>query len=170
MTVDKSKDQKDAYEKALAAYGQVMKTFRSKGFAEGKKALSAFIEKYPDERELLDRAGIYLSICESSLNPEKISHSSFDEHYLWGVVYLNRKDFAEAGKLLGIAHKQNPGSAKVLYMLALIHHLQKEDEKSLDFLEKAIKLDSSFAVLACNEADFEDLSQDARFVQITETQ
>jgi len=170
VTAEKTKTRKDEYEKALAAYGQSMKIFHKGDFAKAQESLTAFMKKYPEERELMDRVRIYLSICESRLHPVKISHKSFEEHYLWGLVYLNRKDFEQAHKLLHIAHGQDPKSGKALYALAIVNHLMGRESEGMDFLEKAVGLDSEFAVLARNESDFESLLKDQRFNQITQVQ
>lgn len=168
MTGEQSKAKKDAYEKALTAYGQVMKTFHKGDFAKAAVSLTAFMKKFPDERELMDRARIYHSICNNHLNPVKIEHKSFKEHYLWGLVYLNRKDFEQADKLLKIALGQDSKSGKVLYTLAIVSHLMGKDDDGLDYLERAVDLNAEFAVLARNEVDFEELQKDQRFDQITQ--
>ena len=64
MPETKEKLKKDLFEKILDAYGQAMKAFRKGDCAKAKELFKAFIEKHSTEKELVDRAQIYLALCE----------------------------------------------------------------------------------------------------------
>ncbi|NOR14296.1 MAG: tetratricopeptide repeat protein [Candidatus Aminicenantes bacterium] len=167
MTAQKEKVSKNSYEKALAAYGLAMKAFHKKDYAKSLEAFTSFSEKYPEEKGMIDRANIYIEICNRHLSPDKTVLKSFDDYYRSGVYHLNQGEFEEAAELFIKAHEKKPKAGEVLYYLADTYCLLENVEKCLEYLEQAVKLDASFAVLAQNELDFVELRKDEKFAAIT---
>ena len=129
MTTQKDKLSKNTYEKALAAYGQAMKAFHKKNYAKALETLTSVLEKFPEEKELIDRANMYVDICNEYLTPEKIVLKSFDDYYRNGVYKLNQGDFEEAAEFLLKAHEKKPKAGEVLYYLANLYcHLENIDQ------------------------------------------
>ena len=60
MTAQKEKVSKNSYEKAVAAFGLGMKAFHKKDYAKALEYLTAVLEKYPEEKELIDRANAHM--------------------------------------------------------------------------------------------------------------
>ena len=162
----KDKSKKDAYEKALSAYSQAMRAFRKGDYAKAKELLNAFHEKFMRERELVDRAQIYLSICENR-QKDTIPLKSFEDYYQYAVYKLNQKDYKQALKLLEKARKEDPKQGKVVYLMAVAFCLMEETEKCLKTLKEAVHLDKFFGILAQNETDFEPIKEDKKFKVIT---
>ncbi len=163
----KEKLKKDAYEKSLAAYGQAMKSFRKGDFAKAKELFEAFIEKYPEEKELIDRAKIYLSISENRLDKESIQLKTFEDYYQYGVYKLNQEDYEEAIKLLTKAREKEPKEGKIPYLMSLVYCQTGNMEKCLEALKDAVHLDKFFGILAQNETVFESVWEDKKFKVIT---
>ena len=57
-------------------------------------ALRNVIERYPDERELLERARLYLKVCERELEPKEPAPKTPDEWVYAATVSLNQGDEA----------------------------------------------------------------------------
>jgi len=55
---------KDDYQKALALYNQGIKDFRKIDYDQALASFRELVETYPEEHELVDRAKVYISICE----------------------------------------------------------------------------------------------------------
>jgi tetratricopeptide (TPR) repeat protein len=163
------KAKKDEYQKALTAYADAVKDFRKGKDEKAVESLKAFIEKYPVERELIDRARIYIAISEARLKGEKGAPSlkTADDYYQFGIYKTNARDFEEAQKLLEKAAKLSPEEGRIHYALADLHCLLGQTEISLDYLRKAIQQNKSFRILAQNETDFEPLWEDKKFKIIT---
>ena len=166
MSTDKSKGKND-YQKALSAYTQAMKAFRKRDCARASQLLKTFKEKYSAEKELVDRAQIYLSICEGRQQKEKIQLKSLDDYFQYSVYKMNQGDYQEALKMLEKARQMNPKEGKILYLMADVYCLLGNNEKCLDHLKKAIQMDKFFSILAQNESDFEEIREDKRFKLIT---
>lgn len=163
------KGKKDDYQKALSAYGEAMKEFHKGKFTKAIETLRVFIEKYPSERELVDRAQIYLSISKEREKEKKetIPLKTFDDHYQYSVYKINNGNYEEALKLLEKALKMNPEEAKVYYLMANIYCLMGQTDLCLENLKKAIQMDKFFRILAQNEVDFQPLWEDKKFKLIT---
>jgi len=167
LTPEKSKIKKSDYEKALTSYSQAVKAFRRGNYEKASELLKNFLEKYSEERELADRAHIYLSICEARQKKERISLKSFDDYYNYSVYKINQGDYQEALKLLEKAHHMRPKEGKVLYLMADVYCLMDKKDECFEYLKKAIQLDKFFSILAQNEGDFESIREDKKFKLIT---
>jgi len=167
--VREEKAKKDDYQKALTAYGEAMKEFRKGKFAKASELLRAFIEKYPSERELVDRGRIYLEISSEQEKEKKeaVQLKTFDDYYQYSIYKINKGDYEEALKLLEKALKMNPEEGKTYYLMAQALCLMGQTEASLENLKKAIQLDKFFRILAQNEVDFQPLWEDKKFKLIT---
>ena len=167
MTAQQEKKKKTEYEKALAAYSLAMKSFHKKDYEKAKEGLSSFEKDFPEERGLKDRVKIYLQICENRLNPPKETLKTREDYVRNGIYLMNQGRFAESLESLEKAHAKKPKDAKILYTMADVSCLMENHDACLDFLTQAVAMDSSLAVLAWNERDFEPLKEDARFLEIT---
>lgn len=167
MTKEKDEVKKDEYEKALSAYSQAMKPFHKGDYKKADELLNAFLDKHGSEKELVDRARIYLTICGEQQSKEKVQLKTFEDNYQHGVFKTNQGDYKEALKLLEKAREMKPKEGKILYLMADIYCLKGENEKCFELLKKAIQLDKYFSILARNERDFESLWEDKKFRLIT---
>jgi tetratricopeptide (TPR) repeat protein len=166
LAKEKSK-KKSEFQKVLKAYDQAMKVFRKGDNVKALELMKAFIEKYSSEKEIVDRARIYQTICEARLKKEKINLKTFEDYYQYGVYKVNQGDFEEALKVLDKARQMKPKEAKILYLMADAYCLMEEKEECLANLKKAIQMDKYFSILAQNESDFESLREDKKFKLIT---
>lgn len=161
--VPKNQSKKAKYEESLVAFQKAVQAFREKDFAQAAKLFQDFIQRYDEEKEFVDRAKIYLTICENRLHPPQISLENFEDYYHYSVYLINRGDYEEALVYLKKANQQKPKEAKIYYLMANAYCLQGNYDECLKNLKKAIQLDGFFRVLAQNEKDFEPLWEDKKF-------
>ena len=64
---------KPTYHEAVAMYERGLQALQRRDFAASAEALRNVIERYPDERELLERARLYLKVCERELESSRSS-------------------------------------------------------------------------------------------------
>ena len=167
MTDQQAKTKITEYEKAVAVYDLAMKSFNKKDYEKAKEGLSSFAKDFPKEKELIDRVHIYIQLCEARLNPPKDMLKTSEDFLQNGIYLMNQGLFAESLASLEQAHCKKPKNAKILYILADVSCLKEDHDACLDYLKQAVALDSSLAVLALNEQDFEPLKEDTRFLEIT---
>lgn len=161
------RSKKDEYQKALAAFGLAVKEFQKGEFEKAAASFKDFIEKFPADREVVDRAKAYLSIAQKKPKKDSVSLKGFEDHYRYAAAKINQKDYAGALKLLEKALEYKEKEGLVNYLSADVHSLMGEVDEALDLLKKAVQKDKNFAVLAQNEPDFEALWEDKRFKLIT---
>ncbi len=165
--MSEQKAKKDEYQKALAAFGLAMKDFHKGVLDKAVVGLKAFIEKFPEERELVDRAQIYLSIAQKRPRKETVHLKDFEDHYNYAVYKMNSGDREGALKILEKALEFKKDEAKVHYLIADVLCLLGKTDEGLEALKKAVQKDKLFGVLAQNESDFEPLWEDKRFKLVT---
>jgi len=167
--VKEDKTKKDEYQKALAVYGEAMKEFRKEKFEKASEMLTNFLEKYAMEKELADRARIYIEICRERAKEgkESISLKTAEDYFQYGVYKTNSGEFEEALKSLEKALKLSPDDGKILYATADLYCLMGQTDSCLENLKKAIQADKFFRILAQNETDFEPLWEEKKFKLIT---
>ena len=169
MPESKEKMKKDIFEKILDAYGQAVKAFRKGDCIKASELFKTFLEKHNTEKELVDRAKMYLSLCENRQKKETISLTSFEDYYEHAMFKLNRGDHDETLKLLEKAKALKPKEGKVPYLKALNYCLMKDAKNCLLNLTDAVQKDSFFGILAQNEPGFEPLWEEKKFKVITNT-
>jgi len=165
--VPEQKAKKDEYQKALAAYSQTMKEFHKGEFAKAAEALESFLEKYPNERELVDRARLYLSICKGREKKESLHLKTAEDFYNQSVFRINKGEYEGALKLLEKALEMKTDEGKVFYLMADAYCKMGQVDTCLDYLKKTIQKDKYFRTLAQNESDFEPIWEDKKFKLIT---
>jgi len=161
------KSKKSDYEKSLLAYGQAMKAFHKGNYPRAAELLKEFLGTQVSEKELVDRAQVYLMICEEQQKDKEIKLKTSDDYYQYGIYKLNQGEYKESLQLLKKATEMKPKEGKFLYSMADCYCLMGDEDKCLNYLKKAIQLDKYFKILAQNERDFEPLWEDKRFKLIT---
>lgn len=157
------KSKKDEYQKALTAYTQAMKEYHKGDLEKAVVSIKDFIQKYPGERELVDRAQIYLAISQKRPRRETVSLKTFEDYSHYAVYKINQKDYEGALKLLEKALEFKTDEGKIQYLMADAYALSGRTDECLEALKKAIQKDKFFAILAQNEIDFHGLWEDKKF-------
>lgn len=161
------KIKKDAYMKALSAYGDAMKEFHKGKLEKAGELLKAFLEKHDTEKELVDRAKLYLQITQEKGKKETIPLKTFDDYIFYSVYKINSGAYEEALQLLEKALEMKGEEGRVFYLMADAYVLMGKTDEAMDCLKKAFQKDKFYRILAQNEADFEPLWDDKKFKLIT---
>lgn len=145
-----------------------MAMMQKKDCKKAKEIFSEFLEKFSSEVELADRVRIYVSICDDKHTTVKIPLDTFEDYINHAVFQMNSGDYDGALKSFEGAEKMKPKEGKVPYLISIAHFLAGNKKESLNYLNKAVKMDEFFSVMAQNESDFEPLWKDEEFKAITE--
>jgi len=154
---------KDDYQKALSLYSQGIKDFRKGDYEKAQASFEALMEKYPEEHELVDRARVYLTICQRAPKKESFSPRTLDDYLFYAQMKINQGDSAGALKLLEKALEFKREEGRIYFLMATAYLQNGQQEEALEALKKAVQKDKTLAILAQNEPDFEPLWEDKRF-------
>jgi len=165
--VKEEKTKKDAFEKALAAYGEAMKEFHKGRLDKAQELLKLFLEKFDTEKELVDRAKVYLQMTQEKGEKETVSLKTMDDYVYYSIYKINSGAHEEALKLLEKALEMKEEEGRVYYLMANAHILMGKPDEAMECLKKAFQKDKFYRTMAQNEIDFEPLWDDKKFKLIT---
>ena len=162
-----TKERRARSARALKIYAAGVTAVQKRKFSIAAKTLNEVINDYPEEREIQERAKLYLAVCERELNPVVSEPTSLDERIYAATVSLNGGAVEAAIEHLNAVASEKPTDANVHYMLAIAHALSTDTDKSVTHLERAITLNPDNRLLARQEPDFENIRENDRFRDLT---
>ena len=160
---------REAYAKAVAVYEKGLKALQRKHYEVAATAFRAVLAQFPEERELHERARLYLNVCERETGPQAKRPRSVDERILAATVALNRRDVDEALSLLGGTASSHRKHDHLQYMLALAHALRNDVEAAAEHLAQAIALNPTNRLQAKQEPDFDSIRGTQPFLDAIKT-
>ena len=158
-----------AYARAIKLYEKGLKALQRRNFQTAKTAFQQLLDQYPEEKELHDRAKLYLNVCEREARPKANPPKTTAERLFAATVALNRRDVDEALSLLRKAAKTYPNDDHVHYMLAVAHALREDAESAATHLNKAIELNPDNQLQAKQEPDFDRIRESKPFLEAIAT-
>ena len=152
-------------ENARKEYDRGVGALQKKKLEEAERHFLDLIQKYPEERELVDRARVYLQVCERQRRDPRPALSEPEDFYYAAVLEKNRGNVAEAIEHLNRAARKN-GGGKVDFLLACCYAQQGALETALEHLRKAIEEDQRHRVLARHDRDFDPVREAPEFQKL----
>ena len=144
-------------------YERGLQALQRRDFAASADALRTVIERYPDERELLERARLYLKVCERELEPKEPTPKSADEWVYAATVAQNSGDQAAAIRHLQSALAEDPRHDHAQYMMAIATAQRGDGATAIDHLRRAVSLNPENRSRARQDPDFDSLRDDPGF-------
>ena len=154
--------------RALQLYEQGIDAMQRRDFSAADATLREVVTDYPEERELRERARVYLRVCERESSPPVPQPQSLEERTYAGTLALNSGSLDEAVRHLDAAAAEDPDSDHVQYMLAVTRALRGETDAAVAHLRRAIELNADNRLRAQQEPDFKALQADAAFRRVIE--
>ena len=144
-------------------YERGLQALQRRDFAASADALRTVIERYPDERELLERARLYLKVCERELEPKEPTPKTADEWVYAATVALNAGDEANALRHLQRALAEDARHDHAHYMMAVSSARRNDVATALDHLRRAVSLNPENRSRARQDPELESLRDEAAF-------
>ena len=160
---------REAYAKAVALYEKGLKALQRKNYDGAATAFRKVLQQFPEERELHERARLYLNVCERATGPKAKAPKSVDERILAATLALNRRDVDEALSLLRRTASSHPKHDHIQYMLALTHALRDDVKTAAEHLVRAIALNPGNRLQAKQEPDFDSIRGSQLFLDAIKT-
>lgn len=144
-------------------YERGLQALQRRDFAASAEALRSVIERYPDERELLERARLYLKVCERELEPKEPAPKTADEWVAAATVAQNSGDEPAALRHLQRALTEDPRHDHAHYLMAVATAQRNDLSGALDHLRRAVSLNPENRSRARQDPDFDALRDDPGF-------
>ncbi len=151
-----------SHEHAVEAFERGFQALQQRQFGKAAEFLSVVVNGFTDEKELQERARVYLAICERQAGRET-KPRSFDDRLHAATVIVNRGAFDEALVQLRKLEHEDAGNDYVQYLLSVVYTAIGNADHALAHLRKAIELAPENQFRASQDPDLEPLRQDAAF-------
>ena len=149
----------------MEAFERGFQALQQRQFGKAAEFLNAVVNGFTDEKELQERARVYLAICERQAARET-KPRSFDDRLHAATVIVNRGAFDEALAQLRKLEHEDAGNDYVQYLLSVVYTAMGNAEQALAHLRKAIELAPENQFRAAQDLDLEPLRQDAAFAAL----
>jgi tetratricopeptide (TPR) repeat protein len=150
-------------DRAIKDYEDAMKLMAREEYSKASQAFQHLLKEYPTEREVCDRARIYMQVCKARMAPAHPRPRGPEDLYYLGVMAANDGRLDEAAELLDKASKELPQDDRPLYALAAVCSLRGDRSGAVGHLGRAIGINPSNRTLALNDDDFDTLAEDEEF-------
>jgi tetratricopeptide (TPR) repeat protein len=151
------------HDKALKEFERGVTLLQKHSYAEALEHFQVVVSGFPQEKELIDRAQVYVRICHSMADRREPQPRKPEDFFYYGVIKANEANYDEAVKLLERALQISPKDEKVHYVLASTLAQKGERRQALEHLKEAIELNVTNRIHARNDPDFEQLRDDENF-------
>jgi tetratricopeptide (TPR) repeat protein len=151
-----------SHDLAVAAFEHGFQALQQRQFGRAAELLTQVVDEYPDEKEMQERARVYLAICERQ-NSRGPNPRSLEERVNAATVAINRGAFSDALALLRKAESDHRDNDHVQYMLCVAYTMLGDVAHALEHLKLAVSLNHENRYLASQDADLDPLRADTGF-------
>jgi tetratricopeptide (TPR) repeat protein len=144
---------KPAFYEALAIYETGVRGMQRHDFASAAGNFREVIGKYPDERELCERARLFLQVCERETARRPPPPQTASEAVYAATVALNAGNPAAALDHLSKALEQAPNSDHAHYIMAVALTERGDPDRAMVHLRQAITLNPDNRSTAIQDPD-----------------
>jgi len=150
---------KPSFYEAIAIYEAGVRGLQRHDYAGAAESFRQVLQRYPEERELIERAQLYLRVCERETAQRPAGPKTTAERVYAATMALSAGDADAALGHVKSAIEQEPGSHHAHYMMAVIRSTRSETDQAVEHLRRAIELNPDSRSVARQDADLERLRQ-----------
>jgi len=153
---------------AVGLYERGLQALQRRAFDAAAATFREILSRYPEEREIHERARLYLKVCERESQSGRPAPRTAEESLLSATVAMNSGDYTAALDHLRAVEQQLPDSDHVQYMRAVIAAARGDLGEALDRVRRAIELNPENRALARHDSDLDALRNDEAFRLLVE--
>ena len=150
---------KPSFYEAIGIYEAGVRGLQRHDYAGAAESFRQVLQRYPEERELIERAQLYLRVCERETAQRPAGPKTTAERVYAATMALSAGDADAALGHVKNAIEQEPGSHHAHYMMAVIRSTRSETDQAVEHLRRAIELNPDSRSVARQDADLERLRQ-----------
>lgn len=152
--------------KALKEYEDALKAFRKGDYAKSIPSFEKIVEEHPVDREIRDRARIWLKAARIRAAGEPQMPRDPDDLYYQGVLAMNDDRLDVAAGIFEQVVSKRPDSDKAHYALAAVCGLRNDAAGAAAHLSTAIRISPTNRVHALNDPDFDLVREEAEITSL----
>ena len=155
---------KPGFYEAVAIYERGVQALQKHDFAGAADYFRTVVDRYPEERELLERARLYLRVCERETTRQPTpGPKTAEERVYAATVALNSGDHSGALDHLQKALGEDPENDYAHYIMAVALGMRSRNDEAIGHLQQAIALNPENRGLAKQDPDLDTLRDHDRF-------
>jgi Tfp pilus assembly protein PilF len=160
-------ERKSTYPDAVSAYERGIAALQRRDYQAAADFFRDLMARFPEERELQERAQVYLRVCERELAAAAAPRTA-EERLVAATVALNAGDHARTLNLLDEVLRDDPKNDLAEYMAAVVYCSKGEPAAAIGHLQRAIELNPENRNLARQDSDLESLHSNEAFKHLVE--
>ena len=160
---------KPGFYEAVAIYERGVQALQRHDYGGAAELFRTVIDRYPEERELLERAHLYLRVCERETARQAPPPESSVDHVYAATVALNSGDHAGALTHLQRAISADQDNDHAHYIMAATLSMRGRREEALEHLKRSIALNPENRTQARQDPDLENIRDHEGFRAAIET-
>lgn len=141
----------------MAIYERGVQGLQRHDYAGAAENFRTVIERYPEERELLERARLYLRVCERETARNTPPPETPAEQIIAATVSLNQGDHATALHHLQKALTAAPENDHAHYIMSAALSMRGRREEAIEHLHRAVELNPDNRSQALQDPDLENI-------------
>jgi tetratricopeptide (TPR) repeat protein len=152
-----------AFYEALTLYESGVRALQRHDFSAGATSFREVVQRYPDEREVVERARLYLQVCERETARRPAGPQTPTEWVYAATVALNAGNAETALNHLRRALELDPDSDHAHYIMAVALAEHGDSDDALEHLRQAIAINPENRSTARQDPDLSALRELAAF-------
>jgi len=153
-----------AQQRLLQEYQNALQLMQEGKFEKARILLDKIVPDAPPE--ILERARVYLVVCERNSRAAALTFNSPEEQYDYAVSLLNAGSYEDARDQFEAILAKSPRADFAHYGMALLSSITGQAEEALDHLGRAIEMNPANRIQARSDPDFIDMADDPRFTEL----
>lgn len=153
-----------AQQRILHDYQNALQLMQEGKYEKARVLLEKIVPDAPPE--ILERARVYLTVCERNSRPAELNFNTPEERYDYAVSLLNAGSFEEARDQFEGILADSPRADFAHYGMALLNSMTGQAEEALEHLGRAIEINPANRIQARSDPDFIDMADDPRFTEL----
>jgi tetratricopeptide (TPR) repeat protein len=146
-----------SYLEAIAHYERGVERLQHRDFEGARRAFQTVLDRFPEERELQERARLYVRLCDRETAGSAPAPRTVEERTYAATIALNSGAPDRAVAFLKAVVADEPGHDHAHYMLAVAYNLLQQKELSLSHLREAVTINPENRALARHDPDLDTL-------------
>ena len=154
---------KPGFYEAVAIYERGVQALQRHDYAGAAELFRSVIERYPEERELLERAHLYLRVCERETARQATPPQTSGDHVYAATVALNSGDHAGAVAHLQRALNADQDNDHAHYIMAATLSMRGRRDEAIEHLKRSIALNPDNRTQARQDPDLDNIRDHEQF-------